>query len=224
MKNFFSKIAIIFCFSNVISCGEIEIERVLQPNFSWYEPLFVKFLQATCASSSSVNDFQGSFLKEAESYESDGDDKIFLQATLVDEVVGYLSCHIQPGNAIYISQLAFDPEKYDNFLIKELLFALFQSMPNVKNIIVQFPHSCVDLVNLFTDLGFSFVEHDSSIEASDLLVAYQLKVHSKCAMCKILYGPGFWDQDVDDDSDWGFCSLDANGDLCPTEDDNFVNE
>lgn len=203
---------------HVLNAGEIQIERVTYPNFSWYEPLFFKFCdnvgRVPCDQQRCDQILQEAFLKEAKSYAYSVDNRIFLQATVADEIVGYLSCHIHTDNKILISQMAFDPVKYDSVLVKELLFVLFQIMPNVKLISVVCPAFCPDLINLFQELGFAQVNTTVLSDWTDLFVEYELQVHPKCAMCKILYGPDFWEQDIEDESDWGVCQLDENGDPC----------
>jgi hypothetical protein len=224
MNHILAKMSMMLCFFHIISCAELQIERVLVPDFSWYEPIFFKFCNMACCLSCSQQRFdelaQAAFLKEAEAYGDQVDDRIFLQATVANEIVGYISCQVVSQDQIFISQIAFDPEKYDTVLIKELLFVLFQLMPKVKLISVSCPLFCPDLINLVQELGFVQIDQTPTVDSVDLCVPYELKVHSKCAMCKILYGPDFWESDIDDDSDWGFCNLDEHGDVPASDDDN----
>lgn len=231
VKNFF--LGSILLISHLFFANELHIEQVLNPCFSKYESLFLKFGHGACVVCSgrqsvykglkiacfvkNIQSYLDSFHAESDAYEQNFTNRIFLQATLLDEVVGYISCQIDCEHEIYISQIAFDPEKYDSLMIQELLFALFQSMPKIKVISISCPAFCPELMQVLQELGFVQTDKLSSTNGVDLFVTYALKVHPKCGMCQILYGPDFWYQDVDDDSDWDFCQLDQQGNLCPEQ-------
>jgi hypothetical protein len=198
MNQLFTKLALFFCFSSICMASQIEFERVISPNWQSYRAIFLNFGMATCVAADQellIDGLETEFDQEAAKYKNASDDQIFLQAVLDDEVVGYVSCQITPDLRININQLAFDMAKFDYNLAKDFLFALFEIMPQVSRINVKIPALNQDLIDLFEGLGF--VNNDQLV--SGLFVDYGLDVPEKCAICQVLYGPNFWEEDLDDD-------------------------
>ena len=240
IKNYF--LLLILSTSSILFSGEISMEFVFSPVVSHYESLFEKFGRASCGVCSgrqavhkglnsacfvkNMQSYHDLFEQELLKHAQEDSDRLFIQAVFLDEVVGFMSCQIISDVRVIIHQLVIDPEKYDENLIKDFLFAILQLMPKVKEISMICPLFSVDFIDLFADLGFVPVDQELN---SDLFVQFELKVHPKCAMCKILYGDDFWeDEDPDawehdpdqEDLPVGFYNVDERFDNNPLPEDN----
>ncbi|OGB85864.1 hypothetical protein A3J41_01145 [candidate division TM6 bacterium RIFCSPHIGHO2_12_FULL_38_8] len=232
MQNYF--LIALFCADQIFCSDDIKIAQVANPSLSDYESLFVQFGRkscATCCQRKPVHKnmttcfkkhedlYVQDFRYEAELSEQKSDDRIYFQATLGDELLGFMACQVVSADVVRINYLVIDPEKYDENLVKDLLFELLQVMPKVKKILAWIPASCTDLIDLFQDMGFVQTNATESIALMDIFMDFELAVPSKCSMCQILYGPDFWEQDSEDESDWGTCELNKDGNPCPSSDE-----
>lgn len=195
---------------NVLNAQEISIERVINPTASFYQPLFLKFGQNVCSACCDQQTLQSllidEFNSDMNSYQNNAQDRLFLQALLDDEIVGYLSCQVISDQQVQIHQLIMNLEKYDSDLVKELLFAVFASMPKIKELSIQVLTQCSDLVELLEYFGFEKNDNlNEAVAAIKLFSEFKLHVHPKCKMCEILYGSDFWEIEIDpaEDGFWG---------------------
>ena len=221
MKQFFTKLALLFCFSSICMASQIEFELVDSPDWQRYWPIFLNFGLTSCAQSCDYNFLttvlQKEFDQEVINSGNSDHDKIFVQARLGDEIIGYASCYITSDLQIHISQLAFDKLRYDSSSMKDFLFVLFETMPQVSKIFIKIPALNQDLIEVFE--GFGFVSCDQQL--STLYLEYSLDVPEKCAICQVLYGPNFWEEDLDEDQVPSWLQDDSNvgPDQCLSGDD-----
>lgn len=206
MNHFLKIIGILFCFMQATIASSIKFEQVFEPDFALYESLFFKvgygFCENSCNPAVLDQILNYTFYQEAAAYLEDSSQRVLVHAVLFDEVIGYMSCEFMPDHQLYIHHLIIDPEMYHDLLVKDFLFLVFEIMPKVKLISISVPACCTDLINLLEDLGFVSSEQicitdQAVLTDSVLYVQYDFPVSSKCAMCNVLYGPNFWEQDED---------------------------
>lgn len=239
IQNYF--LATMMIASHVFYASDMNVEFVFNPDAANYESLFKKFGCASCAVCSgrqmvskglnsacfvkNMQSYQDAFQKELQAHEQDETDRMFIQMTFLDEVIGFMSCQVISEHKVVIHQLVIDPEKYDDNLVKDFLFVILQLMPKVKEVGFICPLFSVDLIDLFANLGFVPVVQEMD---HDLFVHFELKVHPKCAMCQVMYGADFWenedpdawDQDPDaEDLPIGFYNEDDRFDNNPLPED-----
>ncbi len=225
---------LILLINQVFYPSGMDMELVFSPKIVNYQSLFENFGRQACVVCSDrqvvdkdfgsvcfVKNFEkycDAFEKEFQEYQKNENNRLFFQVTFLDEIIGFMSCQVESESKVIINQLVVDPEKYDVNLIKDFLFAILQLMPKIKEIVILCPLFCVDFVDLFQNLGFVPVQEVSDF---DLFVPFELKVHSKCGMCQVLYGndfwenedPDAWEQDPDqEDLPIGFYSVDQSRD------------
>ncbi|MBP6892758.1 hypothetical protein KBB68_04240 [Candidatus Babeliales bacterium] len=209
IQNYF--LASMMIVSHIFCASDMSIEFVFNPDVKNYESLFKKFGCQSCAVCSgrqmvsknldsvcfvkNMQLYQDAFQKEFEAHEQDETDRMFIQMTFLDEVIGFMSCQVISECKVVIHQLVIDPEKYDDNLVKDFLFVILQLMPKVKEIEFACPLFSVDFIDLFQNFGFMPVDQQLS---DDLFVHFELQVHPKCAMCQVMYGSDFWENEDPD--------------------------
>lgn len=209
----FYKVLLILCCSVSISAIDLHIESVGACEVEACQSLFCKFersIWSGCCNQQVLEQLlQTTADQELQAYAQHPESMVLLKATFMEETVGYVSCQKKPGYQVHVRQIAVDPEKYDTELIKELLFAIFEFMPQVKKLTIECPALCPDLSDLLQDLGFVRNDQGWAADMVGLFVEYDLIVHSKCEMCKLIYGADFWEQEIDpsDFGDWGSWTL-----------------
>ncbi len=206
----FQKFIIIFCTSIPLfmMSSDFNWEFVYSPKIEHYRSLFEKFGTSSCDICAqrqvvrnglnsvcfvkNVSSYVDALALEIQAHELDDSDRLFIQVTFLDEVIGFMSCQIVSESKVIIQQLVLDPEKYDDSLVKDFLFTMLQLMPKIKEISVACPLFSLNFIDLFESLGFEIKDQESE---SDLYVQLELKIHPKCAMCQVLYGRDFWESD-----------------------------
>ncbi len=195
----------------LIVSSDLNWEFVYSPTVANYQSLFETFGEKSCSVCSGRQavykgfdskcfvknkaSYFDAFESEIQAHEQIDSNRLFVQVTFLDEVIGFMSCQVVSEYRVVIEQLVIDPEKYDDGLVKDFLFVLLQLMPKLKEIGIKCPLFHVNLINLFENLGFMIDQQESNI---DLFVQFELKIHPKCSICQVLYGPDFWENEDPD--------------------------
>ncbi|MFA5998826.1 MAG: GNAT family N-acetyltransferase [Candidatus Babeliales bacterium] len=184
-KRFVGLMALLTCLSLGLVGHEFDIEPISSPDLRSERDLFMR----SHSFADQGSDFlSNEFDKEEQAYKDQNTQTLFFHATFMDEVIGYISFDASGDHKVHVRHLAIDPEMYEPALIKELLFTVFQVVPQVGFISLVANLQQVDVLQLLEELGFEFAcEHQDGI-----FCTYELFVNNKCKICDVLYGPSFW--------------------------------
>ena len=174
---------------------EFEVERIATSNLLQERDLFMRFHKAVDKNSDFLSQ---EFDKEELDYKNLNSETLFFHAIFSDVVIGYISFDIGQDFCVHIRHLAIDPEMYEPALIKELLFAVFQVVPQVSFISLVASEQQADVTALLEELGFEITQKSQD----EIFSLYELYVNSKCKICDVLYGSNFW-YGNGDEGDWG---------------------
>jgi len=197
-------VQMIFNAAGLVTGDPIVVQKITTPTLEKERILFEKFIDSFCSvcvqQSVAPKVVGEAFKDEEQAFAQEDPATLFFHALHEEDVVGYISCDLLPGYQVRIRQLAVDPLMFDAVLVKELLFAIFASVPKVRTVTLCCPTACLELATLFEDLGFvlSTSQNQSSIQ---LYAIYELKIHPKCKICEVLYANS-WDTEDDGDSNW----------------------
>lgn len=197
-----------FVWSNQLSySADFSVEAIVSESLEQEKALFFKFYSTYCHIPSENAMTQRmltvAFDREQKAYQSRST-TLFFHAMIQDQVIGYISCDVGQGYKVHVRQLIIDPDYFDAMLIKELLFAIFESIPQVKSIILQCPLGCSDIQQVLESFGFTVksLQGDSSLS---LYVTYEIEVHPKCKICDVMYGDQYWEMvghELESNDDW----------------------
>lgn len=193
-------LTLLMLYQSLWSC-DIVIEKVHSETLTAERDVFIKFIAHYCnlcvSQSSDMQSLNQLFDQEEQLYQAGLVETLFFHALLDEQVIGYVSCDLNENYSVSIRQLAIDPDYFDVTLIKELLFAIFTAAPKTKFVTVKCPVTCPEIQALLVDLGF--VRTMQQLSAVDVVYNfYVLKVHAKCKICDVLYGPDFWETESSD--------------------------
>ncbi|HSW76646.1 MAG TPA: hypothetical protein VLG50_06360 [Candidatus Saccharimonadales bacterium] len=194
------KICILLAFLISMSLGLVAYEFQVQPitsaDLSQERDLFMKFHGIVSENSEFLSQ---EFDQEEHIYKNPNSQSLFYHAIYQGFVVGYISFEVGPNYTVFIRQLAIDLEMGEPIvLIRELLYTIFQAVPQVSLIALVANLEREDIVNALEELGF---EHEENIQERTF-GTYGLFVTTKCKICDVLYGPNFWYGNGTED-DWG---------------------
>jgi len=194
-KRFVGLTMLLTCLSLGLVGHEFDVEPISSPDLRSERDLFMRSHNFADQGSDFLSD---EFDKEELAYKDQNTQTSFFHATFMDEVIGYISFDTHPDHKVYVRHLAIDSDMYEPALIKELLFTVFQVVPQVSFITLVVNLQQVDVTGLLEELGFESVcEHQDGIFGT-----YELFVNNKCKICDVLYGSSFW-YGNGDEADWG---------------------
>jgi hypothetical protein len=174
------------------SCGlfahEFEISHISSHDLSKQKELFITFWQEMYdrdGKEIDLDDVSREFENDQEAYEQESEDGFFIQATLMDQVVGYMSFELRDFEKVFIHKFVVHPAISDQTLIKALILSIFDYVPQCSVIRVNPETLFFEFAQVLEELGFVKTIH---IEET-----YDLIVHDRCKICDMKYGSEFWD-------------------------------
>lgn len=199
----FVALAFLLYVGSANAINNILVLPIISDNLSAERELFIKF-QKSGFDGIGIAKEAGQFFfamdleafnKDCDDYNAHSENVYFFNAIFDNKLVGYISFEVQENRAVNIRQIAIDPEMYDDSLVKELLFALFQDIPQVRYITcaLRTPHK--EVMSVFYELGFSLV-------GDQFPFVFELVVSNKCKICEVLYGVDFWNDGDAEGGDW----------------------
>ncbi|MCX5924174.1 MAG: hypothetical protein NTZ68_02005 [Candidatus Dependentiae bacterium] len=184
-KRFVGLMVLLTCLPLGLVGHEFDIELILSPDLRKERDLFMRSHSFADQDSDFLSD---EFDKEELAYKDQNGQTLFFHAIFMDEVIGYISFDTLADHKVHVRHLAIDKEMYEPVLIKELLFTVFQVVPQVGFITLVANLQQVDIIALLEELGFEFVDKPQG----GIFGTYELFVNNKCKICDVLYGSDFW--------------------------------
>lgn len=199
-KNIFS-ILFLIGFSCSLLAHEFEISRMLGDDLSKPKAMFVEFWQGIAVLSgkqSSLDSLNKEFDEYQDAYKEEykeNQESVFaLQATFMDQSIGYIFFEVSEFDSVMIHHVIVDPTISDQALMKALILSIFDYVPKCRGVRVLQECLFPDLIEVL--LGIGFVEKTHIEEVFDLMVG------DRCKICDAMYGQDFWEK-VEEDADEG---------------------
>lgn len=223
LRNTLLSIIISVAITDQCISSDFIVEKITAESLSIQKKLFMKFHEVfsglSVQNDSALQVVDEVFAQEEEAYVSISSKSMFFHALLDDQVIGYISCDVADNHNISIRQLLVDPEMFDVTLIKELLFAIFLAMPQVKNLMIYCPVGCTEMHALLLELGFGLIDTKVMNNMISYEV-YQIAIQPKCKICDVLYGEEFWEAQMANNQ-WGQYDADLEDGYLEDGHDNY---
>ncbi|MCX5923202.1 MAG: hypothetical protein NTU89_01410 [Candidatus Dependentiae bacterium] len=198
-KNIFS-ILFLIGFSCSLLAHEFEISRFVGDDLSTHKAMFIEFWQETFATSgkqtsleSLSKDFDEYQDAYQEAYQDEPETAFFLQATFMDQVIGYISFEVSDFDHVMVHHVILDRAMSDSTLIKALVLSIFDYVPQCRGVRVLQDCLFPELIEILLAVGF--------VEKTQIEEMFDLIVHDRCKLCQATYKPEFWEIDEESDED-----------------------
>jgi len=123
------------------------------------------------------------FDQEEQEYHKHADTHFFYKALLHDRLIGYVSFEVNQDRSVYIRQWALVSEYYSHDGLSELLFAVFEHVPDAACLYLVARDVAEKCVELIQGIGFERVAHVTSEYNPALYSCYKIMCADKCGTC-----------------------------------------
>ena len=170
---------------------QMKLELIDQSNLSKERDLFLKYWSSKYQNhtlthlgfSSLVQFLNDAFDIEEQDYQKHVKNQFFCRAVIENQLVGYVSFDIGADKSAYIRQWAFLPEVNNVDGISELLFVVFDHVPDVSCIYLTTRYVLEDFIKSITEIGFEKVEVQVEGYDPKYYASYMIACYDKCGTC-----------------------------------------
>ena len=189
--------------------GEVNFQSLVASDVTVERELFLKCWMAEYQSCSlgelqlqSVPKFlHEQFDKELAMLQKDSQEFFFVRAVVKNSVIGWISFEVDKARQVYVRQWALQDAFYTKEYLSELLFAVFDYVPDAGSVSFCLRDCAVQAISYISSLGFELVSDQYDDLDSEKYSCFKMMSATKCGTC----GCDISEEDLAADMMWCGC-------------------